>query len=128
MNSRFWIFAAATCVAALFATEALAGESVPAPDGATLLETKSLPEGGEKRAFKTDQSPAEIIAGYAKILGSEGWTITSQGTGAGPKGGGGQLVADHEGQHVVLKAGGPDGATFIGLCVWPKRPANDYCG
>lgn len=127
MSKWFGLLAVAMVLAA---EPAFAGamEGLPLPEGAKLLESKDLGHGGTKQAFETSASAAEVVASYAKILGATGWTITREGSGSGPTGGGAELGANHDDRHLVLQAGGPKGKTFVGLCVWPKRPPNDYCG
>lgn len=105
-----------------------AATAIPAPTGATLLESKDLADGGHKRAFETSESAVDLLSSYAKLLEAGGWTITRRGAGSGQAGGGAELDANLDGRHLVLTAGGPKGRTFVGICVWPERPENDYCG
>lgn len=101
---------------------------VPLPVGAEVTATKDLADGGTKQSLQTEQSAADLIASYSKTLEAAGWTISRHGSGGGPSGGGAELNANRGEKHLVLQAGGPKGRTFAGLCFWPKRPPNDYCG
>lgn len=108
-------------------TAAIADDSLPKLPNAELLETTELADGGTRQAFRTSTPVADLVDHYASDLRHDGWTITRQGADGGTTGGGGEVVADREGRHVVLQAGGPDTTTFVRICSWPKRPPNDYC-
>lgn len=107
---------------------ACADDSLPKLPTAELLETTELADGGTRQSFRTSTSPADLVDHYASDLRHDGWTITRQGADGGTTGGGGEVVADRDGRHVVLQAGGPDATTFVRICSWPRRPSNDYCG
>ncbi len=109
-------------------TRAIADDSLPKLPKAELLETTELADGGTRQAYRTSTSAADLVDHYANGLRHDGWTITRQGADGGTTGGGGEVVADRDGHHVVLQAGGPDATTFVRICSWPKPPANDYCG
>ncbi len=127
-KTSIWTMILVSCALLASPSGVRADDALPSLPNAKALESKELPDGGRRQSFQTSESPASLVQSYASALTNAGWTITRQGASGGKKGSGGEIVANHDGRHLVLQAGGPDGKTFLSLCVWPEPPANDYCG
>ncbi len=122
-----WIAFLSICTLAMSPNLALAADGVPAISDAKPAGTQDLPEDGKRLFYETSESTADLVESYATKLKEGGWTLTRKGASGGKTGGGGEIIANRDGEHLVLKAGGPDGKTFVTLCTWPQRPMNDYC-
>ena len=101
---------------------------VQAPPGSKSLGTQAASSGGQQASFSTTSAPAEVAAFYEKSLPTSGWTVTGSGSGGGSGGGGAGLEATNGAKYLSMHAGGPQGMTYVHVCVWPSRPANDHCG
>ena len=101
---------------------------IPAPPDGKTLGTESISSGGQKADYSTSASVSAVLDAYRQALAKVGWTIVGGGGGGGSYGGGGGLSATNGPKYLSLEAGGPAGATFVHVCVWPERPADDNCG
>jgi hypothetical protein len=101
---------------------------VPAPADSKALGTESLSSGGQQASYSTSASSADVLKSYGEALGQAGWTLAGGGGGGGSYGGGGGLRATNGPKYLSLDAGGPAGTTFVHICVWPEKPADDNCG
>jgi len=101
---------------------------IPAPPNGETLGTESISSGGQKANYSTSASVSAVIDVYRQALAKVGWRVVGGGGGGGSYGGGGGLSATNGPKHLSVEAGGPAGTTFVHVCVWPERPADDNCG
>jgi len=93
------------------------------PNSTTIGTGDALPEGQMAR-YSTAAAPGAVIASYKQALSASGWTIT--GGGGGSSGGGFQATSGSK--YLSFNAGGPQGTTYVSVCVWPTKPQDDHCG
>ncbi len=111
----------------LAAEDLLAG--IPAPADSQVLGTGSVSSGGQKASYATPAAPGKVVAAYRDALTAAGWTVLeSGGSESSYGGGGGGLEATNGPKYLSVHAGGPQGKTFVDLCVWPAKPDNTNCG
>jgi hypothetical protein len=101
---------------------------IPAPPDGKALGTESISSGGEKADYSTPAIVSAVLDAYRQGLAKVGWTVVGGGGGGGSYGGGGGLSATNGPKYLSLQAGGPAGTTYVHVCVWPERPADDNCG
>jgi hypothetical protein len=101
---------------------------IPSPPNGKLLGTESISSGGEKADYSTSATVSAVLDAYRQGLAKVGWTVVGGGGGGGSYGGGGGLSATNGPKYLSLQAGGPAGTTYVHVCVWPERPADDNCG
>jgi hypothetical protein len=105
-----------------WADDLLAG--LPALPDSTALGTGDASSGGQMARYSTPAAPGAVIASYQKALSAAGWTVT--GGGGGGRGGGFQATSGAK--YLSFNAGGPQGTTYVSVCVWPAKPNDDHCG
>jgi hypothetical protein len=108
------------------ADDLLAG--LPALPDSTALGTGTASSGGQMARYSTPAAPGAVIASYQKSLPAAGWTVTGAGGSGSSNGGGAGLQATSGPKYLSISAGGPQGTTFVSVCVWPAKPKNDHCG
>ncbi len=101
---------------------------IPAPTGGNALGTESISSGGQKANYSTSATVSAVLDDYRQALAKVGWTVVGGGGGGGSYGGGGGLSATNGPKYLSLDAGGSGGTTYVHVCVWPQRPADDNCG
>jgi hypothetical protein len=101
---------------------------VPDPPNSTALGAGAIASGGQKASFTTPADPSAVIASYRQTLPGSGWTVTGAGGAGSSHGGGAGLQATNGQRYLSINAGGPAGTTFVNICVWPSKPADDHCG
>lgn len=74
--------------------------------------------------YSTPAAPATVIKSYKQALTAAGWSVT--GSGGGSHGGGFQATSGPK--YLSFNAGGPQGTTYVSVCVWPAKPNDDHCG
>lgn len=74
--------------------------------------------------YSTPAGPGAVIQSYKQALSAAGWTVT----GGGGGGAGGGFQATSGSKYLSLNAGGPQGTTYVSVCVWPTKPQDDHCG
>jgi hypothetical protein len=104
------------------ADDLLAG--LPALPDSTMLGTGDASFGGQMARYSTPAARGAVIASYKEALSAAGWTVT--GGGGGGRGGGFQATSGAK--YLSFDAGGPQGTTYVSVCVWPARPKDDHCG
>jgi hypothetical protein len=97
--------------------------SVAPPPNSRPLDRQSLPAGGEQATYMTTATPAGVISFYRQILPAGGWTVTDSDEESGEA----SVKATNVPKYLALNAGGPTGATYVKVCVWPSRPSDDRC-
>jgi hypothetical protein len=101
---------------------------IPAPPNGKSLGGEPISSGGQKASYSTSASISAVLDDYRQALAKVGWTVVGGGGGGGSYGGGGGLSATNGPKYLSLQAGGPAGTTYVRVCVWPERPADDNCG
>lgn len=101
---------------------------VPTPPNGKTLGTESISSGGQKASYSTSASVSAVLDAYRQALAKIGWTVVGGGGGGSSYGGGGGVRATNGSKYLSLDAGGPAGTTFVHVCVWPEKPADDNCG
>jgi hypothetical protein len=101
---------------------------IPGPPDGKALGTKSISSGGAKADYSTPATVSAVLDTYRQELAKVGWTVVGGGGGGGSYGGGGGLSATNGPKYLSVEAGGPAGTTYVHVCVWPERPADDNCG
>jgi len=100
---------------------------IPAPPNGATLGTESISSGGQKANYSTSATVSAVLDAYRQALAKVGWTVVGGGGGGGSYGGGGGLSATNGPKYLSVDAGGPAGTTYVHVCVWPERPADDNC-
>jgi hypothetical protein len=98
--------------------------SLPALPNSTTLGQGDTSSGGQMARYSTTATPSAVIDSYKQALTTAGWTVA--GGGGGGYGGGFQATSGPK--YLTFNAGGPQGTTFVNLCVWPAKPKDDQCG
>jgi hypothetical protein len=128
--NKFLAFAAAFVAGpAVFASPPTANAEdllaeLPTISNSTALGTGDASSGGKMARYSTSMSSSSVISSYKQALSAAGWTVTGGGGGSG----GGGFQATSGPKYLVLDAGGPQGTTYVSVCVWPAKPKDDHCG
>ena len=96
---------------------------LPAIPNSATLGSGDAPSGGQMARYSTSASPSAVIDAYKQAVTAAGWTVT----GGGSSSHGGGFQATNGAKYLVFDAGGPQGTTYVKLCVWPTKPKNDRC-
>ena len=96
---------------------------LPALPDSAAIGTGSASSGGQMARYSTSAAPGAVIESYKQVLSAAGWTVT--GGGGGDRGGGFQATSGPK--YLSFNAGGPQGTTYVSVCVWPTKPQNGHC-
>lgn len=112
--------------AVMAADDLMAGLPTP-PNSQSLGGPKSIHANGEMARFRATGNSSTVLDAYSKSLSGGGWTLVGGSGGGSSWGGGGGIRATNGDKYLVVSAGGPEGTTYVEVCVWPEKPNNTSC-
>lgn len=115
---------------AFFGEAATLTSGIPEPANADFQAKNAIWEGGQHFWYTSSENPSQMVSKYGTALEAAGWRIDDIGGGGDPFGlfgGGAGLTATNADRYLKVHAGGPVGATYMDICVWPSEPSNNDC-